>query len=562
MPHRTSTQLKELEKRISEFGGTASAHKLRILQALEPVRLNRPSETRRFHEALCFLRAYPDDSKILAAVERILSGFDRRADLRRHRKALADTGIAGTSIHYRFYFPTAIWLARRWRDRLRIHWEGFDTGEWFERLLPLLVHYSETPGLDESAFEPREWLRRLHGPDESDAVFLIRRIRSLPLPYRLRETLYDHLYLPIHLAPGPGTPSRSRAKQSGCPVVWQKRSLVRSRPVLRQEIRRPPRAVRPVTRAEGRKLIDLAREAMITRERDLDVFAHGDPDDVRLVDDGNGLRFACIGMVPDRRLLLEAVYGFLTLKNGVPIGYVLCSALFASSEIAYNVFEPYRGGEAAFIYGRILAMIRHLFRADTFTVYPYQMGEGNPEALRSGAWWFYQKLGFRAREAEILRLMREERRRMRADPSLRSNIATLKRLASANVYLHLGRPREDVIGQISLSRVGLRVTRYLSDRFGSDRRQAIRTCSREAASRLGLAARSGWSAGERLAWERWSPLLMIIPGIEQWSRGERRDLARVVRAKGGKRESEFVARFDRHRRLRRAIRKLAEDSAD
>jgi len=44
--------------------------------------------------------------------------------------------------------------------------------------------------------------------------------------------------------------------------------------------------------------------------------------------------------------LLESVYGFLTLKNGIPIGYVLVSALFGSSEIAYNVFETYRGGEA------------------------------------------------------------------------------------------------------------------------------------------------------------------------------------------------------------------------
>ena len=46
---------------------------------------------------------------------------------------------------------------------------------------------------------------------------------------------------------------------------------------------------------------------------------------------GDGLELAAIGMVPKRRLLLEAVYGFLTLKNGVPIGYVLNSALFGSS---------------------------------------------------------------------------------------------------------------------------------------------------------------------------------------------------------------------------------------
>jgi len=37
----------------------------------------------------------------------------------------------------------------------------------------------------------------------------------------------------------------------------------------------------------------------------------------------------------------------LTLKNGVPIGYVLASGLFGSSEVMYNVFETFRGGESA-----------------------------------------------------------------------------------------------------------------------------------------------------------------------------------------------------------------------
>jgi hypothetical protein len=64
-------------------------------------------------------------------------------------------------------------------------------------------------------------------------------------------------------------------------------------------------------------------------------------------------------------------------------------------------------------------------------------------------------------------------------------------------------------------------------------------------------------AGERLAWRRWAPFVCSLPGIERWSAAERASLAAIVRAKGAVRESEFVARFDRHRRLRRAIRQIA-----
>jgi hypothetical protein len=35
-----------------------------------------------------------------------------------------------------------------------------------------------------------------------------------------------------------------------------------------------------------------------------------------------------------------------------------------------------------------------------------------------------------------------------------------------------------------------------------------------------------------------------------------------VLAKGGKRESDFIVRFDRHRRLREAVRKLAESDSE
>jgi hypothetical protein len=297
---------------------------------------------------------------------------------------------------------------------------------------------------------------------------------------------------------------------------------------------------------------------MIVRSRDLDVFACGDPRDVRLVEWGGGLSFACIGFLPARRLLLESVYGLLTLQNGVPVGYVLLSALCGSSEVAYNVFETWRGGEAGFVYGRVLATARHLFGSDSFTIYPYQLGDDNDEALQSGAWWFYQKLGFRAKDRGVLRLMRRELAAMARRPAHRSSVATLRRLARHNVYYHMGRQRDDVIGVLDLAEVGLAVTDLLARRFGPDRAAAARACLAEARAVLSLrgAALAGWTAGERQALLRWAPLVLLV-GAARWPAADRRALVAVIRAKGSLRESDFVALFDRHRRLRAAIRRLA-----
>ena len=151
---------------------------------------------------------------------------------------------------------------------------------------------------------------------------------------------------------------------------------------------------------------------------------------------------------------------------------------------------------------------------------------------------------------------------MKTSPRHRSSLPTLRRLAARNLFLDLGKRRRDVLGILPLPNVGLRVTAYLADRFGSRREEAERTCAREAARRLGLRSIEGFSPGERLAWTQWGPLVMVLPGIEGWNAEDRRGLVDVIRAKGGRRERDFVARFDRHRRLRRAVRRLAESLPD
>ena len=559
MAGKTFFLLKQLEQLKETYGGDAATHKLDLMRALKTAKLSSAREIFRLHETLCFLRAYPDNKEILARVEQMLYSFSKRKDLRSHRRALVNSGIAGTVISYPFFWFTVLWLAQRLPDHLSINWADFDKKGRLEDFLHLLLPYSETLALDALNFSPREWITQLKGPAETDASFLVRRFQSVTASSFGRETFYEHFDIPIKLAPGPDTPSRTRARYPASPVVFQTQPLSKTRPSLRSEIHCSPVRVQSVPPREAQKLIDLTRESMVTRSRDLDVFEHASNRDVRLVDFGNGLQFACIGVIPERRLMLEAVYGFLTLKNRIPIGYVLTSALFHSVEAAFNMFDTYRAAESAFIYSRVLAMSQHLFGCDTIIVPPTQLGHNNPEGLKSGAWWFYYKLGFRPHDREVRRILRAELKKMKINPRHRSTMATLNKLASENMYLYLKRPRKDVLGEISQGAVGLQITRTLADRFGADREAAIRTFSREAARLLGLRSFSRFSAGERLAWQRWSPLIMSLRGVQKWSPADKRALVQVVRAKGGQRESRFVALFDRHRRLRRAILKLSEE---
>ena len=105
---------------------TVAAAKLRCPALLRRQRLDTMQQVVDYHEALCLLRAHPDDSEVLAAVANGLNDFSSRSDARRFRKDLADSGMAGTDIHDLFFAPMASWLAKSFGEHLQIDRETVD----------------------------------------------------------------------------------------------------------------------------------------------------------------------------------------------------------------------------------------------------------------------------------------------------------------------------------------------------------------------------------------------------------------------------------------------------
>ena len=553
--------LARLESLRLEFGSAATSREKRtLLTRLQRAQLATADEVSRLHELLVFMRAYPDDAATFTLVGRMLRGFAKRRDLTTHREALADSGIAGTVIHFRFFAETARWLAERHPHQLHYDWDEWKDPARLEELLPVLAQHGETPGLDEYDLGLRGWIDRMRG-SQGDAAWVTTRMAHRVGDPLLFERMHDGIDAPMRLDPAPDTPSRTLSRAPIARVIHQQAPLHRGRPDLHAEWARPPLSITRLSEREGQRYVDLSHEAMITRSRDLDAFAYGDARDVRLVDCGDGLVFVCIGVRPERRLLMESVYGMLTLKNGVPIGYVLTSALFGSAEIAYNVFDTYRGAEAGAVYGRVLSMTRALFGVDSFTIYPYQLGgAGNEEGLASGAWWFYRKLGFAPRDRGAGALMRREASRMARDPAHRSSRRALARLGEHNVYWHAEAKRDDIIGLLPLANGGLAVTDLLGRRFAASADRGAAACAAEARQKLGGGPTAAWTTEQYQAFSRWAPLVLLLPGLGRWSPAKRRALLAVIRAKGGVRETDFVRAFDAHSRLRAAIMQLARST--
>jgi len=555
MPSSASTLLRKLEATRLNYGPKQAEIKLRLLTALGKTYFNTSAQVLRLHEHLCFLRAYPDNALLHARVVRWLNNFSARADLQRQQIALSDTGISGTIIRYRFFWPTARWLAARWPAQLEIDWHNVDEPERLAAALPMLVTPLEANWLRLRRVDPRSSLARLSGSNVTDARFFVKAVEAMPGDHVTREAFFDGLDTPFLLRPGASTPSRTRAHYARAPVVFLHSQPPRwRRPDLRAELRRPPRAMRSISIEEGQTLIDLAQAAMVTRERDLDNFAYGDAHDVRLVDDGDGLQWAVIGTLPERRPLLRATYGMPILRNGVPIGYVGVDTLFRCADLSFNTFPTFRGAEAAYVFARTLAALGPIFGPQSYTIEPYQLGQHNDEAIESGAWWFYYKLGFRPRNAKVRELARKELTRMRIKPRHRSSQATLRLLAQDYLYLETSGARAPYWPR--LADFGKNIATHLATIAAVDRVGALSSCSREIESMLGVWRPSRANPAVHHAWKNWSAIVSLIPGIRRWSVADQSGLARIIAAKGGRRDSDYLALFDSHPKLGHALRRL------
>jgi len=168
------SDLARLERLRFEFSAEAARAKRALVARLARTRLGSAAAVRRLHEVLLFLCAYADDAALRTAVERALTAFAARPDLRRFKRALESSGIAGTDLRYPFYQATAARLARAFPARLEVAWESLDDAEE-QRLLDRL-------DLDPQALAELE--RRL-----SDIHDLARkhRTRAEALPARLAE---------------------------------------------------------------------------------------------------------------------------------------------------------------------------------------------------------------------------------------------------------------------------------------------------------------------------------------------------------------------------------------
>lgn len=502
--------------------------------ALEAAASHAPSDVEalaRLHDALLFLRAYPHAPRVLDLADEALASIGvhvaRLADEGEDLSPLDDpavSGIEGVPIAMPFSWAAVSWLARRDPERLRVDWDAEDLPDRLAAFLPRFV-----PGLEEQARVDanvpfRDYVDAARGT-EPDAAWLVRRLAALPLAESVKAELWEATGLQLTWHPRPADARGLARFPSPAPFCSDAPLLSRREVSVASELAAPPPPLVRLSTREGAAALDAARAAMAVRYRELPAFSAGDPAAVFRADVGRGTTVLVTGLARDSRLPLRAGFGTLFARNGVLVGYGDLHAASSRADVSFNVFYAFRDGESAWLYARLLAVCRAVTGAAQFSIDPYQVGLGNEEAVSSGAFWFYRKLGFRSSDPSLERLAAREEARLAASPGRRTPPALLRRLAAAPLLLDVPGESCGLPDTFHLRDLGLAVAR----RMAASGLAPDAFCTREArrlSRLLGLSPRdAGLSA--------LAPLLSLVDGLASWPTADRKAIAALVRAKRG-----------------------------
>jgi hypothetical protein len=576
-------QLTQLEAARYRFGRNEATRIVKLLKRLNAARFPDPPSLIRFHEALLFLRAFPQGPAVVRATERTLNSFHKRVEALRNAGADMDdfdtfevAGIAGTAMEDTLSFDVASWLIKRMPGKVEIAWENYEPGRELGNTGPRFIPLLEDDAYVEADTPWRRWLETASGRKSSNPArvipasvipaslvpaWLIQRFADLPLAPIQKAELYESLRVPLRWNLGNSALTRTRNWKPVPSVFYHSEPLIsRSQVSLADELaRRPPQLTR-LSRRRCDEVMDLIREVMLVRYRELYGTTLGDPASVVRSDVGRGVSICLWNLPSDRRLPLRAYVAGLTLKNGVPINYVEAIGLCEWMEVGFNTFYTFRGGEAGWIYAQVLRCLSHLMGTTCVSVYPYQLGHDNEEAIESGAFWFYRKLGFRPGRGDLQRLAEREEARIAADSKYRTPARTLRRLAAGHAFYEFSKtklPGSEVGAWDSFStrNIGLRVNRRMAREFQGDSGRMRKESLRSIARILGVDT-SLWTSSERASFENFALFLALVPGLAAWKREEKEALVRILRSKSEADEMVYLHLTQRHERLREALLKL------
>jgi hypothetical protein len=541
-----------LKKRVEILKNTKDSDGIvHLLSSFTGLHLKSPSVIKIYHDLLLFYCAYPMNQQILLLARkelgRIVLAVKKIFNTNNlpYQNSLMSSGIANSAVLSSFSFPIVCWLKKKFDDSAELYSCDADE-ETNLNTLQILLPAAEFEKISQGELEIMKRLKQISGISSNAQLlkWLLSLFQKNSLHGNIKEELFRQFKIYIYWQLSDELFSRSFLQIPVKNIYFQEK--ISKNINLISIINKPVPRNQKLTYAEKINIIDSMKASLALQYRETDPVTYADPGELTLFDCEKGLKIALIGMTASKRLSLESYIGYMVYKNGLPVAYGGGWIWGNQCRIGINIYSPFRRGESAFIFSQVLRFYYQYFNVQHFIVKPYQFGEGNPEGIKSGAFWFYYKLGFRPVLKDLKKEAGEEWKKIQRNKEYRTTSKLLKHFTKSSLELKLENLHSFTCDPY---RVSAAITKLINDIYKGNRQKAVHNCLKRLSGVFYSIPGIKQLPAESVVLKNWGLVTGLIPDLEQWTSGEKKSLLSIFRAKQSGPERQFIILLQNHKRF-------------
>lgn len=426
---------KKLSACVYSFDATNSELKASLLATKIQIQKKDHTHLILFHDLMLYVLAHPDNDKIYELAKNQLEAFTKyfKSNTVANEFIFENSGLPNTHMYSRFTHDFTQWLANDKTCEVSLY-------DFEEEHTPLyqILKLSLSPieqEITSSALPNEELMDSLQVKKTARLAFLLNEFSK----FNEQATIKDHLWesakplTNVHFKDA--SYSRTWNKIDTDSIFYHQEIIKRFdfNSLLNTAL---PKA-KNLTNYAKTKLIDVIKKNLVLSMRETDPATYIDESSLRFYDLERGINVAIFGMQAYRQFPFCSYIGYTLFKNGYPISYGGSWISGSTANFGINIFEPYRGGESGFTLIQLLRVYRQAFGVNYFEIEPYQFGQDNPDGIKSGAFWFYYRFGFRPVDKKLAALASKEFEKIQQIKGYRSSEDTLIKFTESNLALKL-----------------------------------------------------------------------------------------------------------------------------
>ncbi len=520
----------------SVFNSESAQQKLLLVEILSRLKPDSLRSLIHYHNALLFLSAFPDSPKLAYKTSEELNRLKRYLRLFGKKTALTNSGYAFTRLRWKPSIEALRWCLN-YSDALSY---SVKSKKKMEEITALLCSKPEWDSLLDSEITFQQWMNRLPGKEKDQPAWILKtwldRFEKLNVVPPVRDFLFESLSLKITCTVDETLSLTSNKLFSRQQHFYQKKAE------LKQEEKLKP--VYLNTKIIKRTFNSI-RAALFVRQKETDPVTYADERFLKGYETEDGFTVYLLSMKPEYRLPLESYIGYMVYSNGIPVCYGGGWIFYERCEFGINIFEQFRGGPSARILNVLMNVYRHQYGVNTFIIPPYQFGEGNRDGIKSGAFWFYYKMGFRPVNDDLKVLAEREWKKIEHNKNYRTPENTLLRFTESPMITE---PANKMHSIPELKNLSHAVIKWVAENFDGNQKVAFTKSGNGLLKKSGLNMQ-GWSASEKKFFLELSPFVCVIPGWEKWKQAEIKQAVMLLKEKGNN-EHHFIRMLQQHQKLK------------